>query len=51
MKIIKLSKFASSWIRTSDVLSERDYESRAFDPSAIDALLSYKYNNLYQELQ
>jgi hypothetical protein len=32
-----LTLHASSWIRTSDVLSKRDYESRAIVHSAIDA--------------
>lgn len=33
---------AFSWIRTSDVLSERDYESRAIVHSAINAPFYYK---------
>jgi hypothetical protein len=32
---------AFSWIRTSDVFSERDYESRAIVHSAINALKYY----------
>ena len=39
-KIKSLNAF--SWIRTSDVFSERDYESRAIVHSAINALEYYK---------
>lgn len=38
---------ASSWIRTSDVLAKRDYESRAIVHSAIDAKKSFSNVTLF----
>ncbi len=37
MSYYQFEVIASNWVRTSDVLTKTDYESVAFDHSAIDA--------------
>jgi hypothetical protein len=44
---LKKQGAASSWIRTSGVLSKRDYESRAIVHSAIDAKKGFLFTLPY----